>query len=213
MEYYNMTSIDKELAIIQQSAIASSNDKLRNDKELLNIVLKNEIKYVEDYLDEEYLNELKNLDNQELEEDDILGPMEYMKYISTSISYKDSVQEIVVNELINYQYTYNIIGLDIRDRDWDLLFDITYDHYQRNHLEALFLEDMCRLNRFAISLALLKTSLVDIGCYMDGIDYLESDYLKESDIIKIKGAMSQRIQNSKIVSFSQYKKKYKTKNE
>lgn len=209
MEYYGMTLIDKELAIIQQDVISSTNHKLKNNQELLNIVLKNEIKYVEDFLDEEYLNELKSIENQEIEEDDILSPMEY---ISTSTSYKDRVQEMVVNDLINYQYAFKIIGLDIKDKDWDLLFNITYNYYQDKNLEPVFLDDMCKLNRFAVSLALLKTSLVDIKCYMDGLDYLESDYLKESDIIKMKEIMNQKIHHSKVVDLSQYKKKYKTKN-
>lgn len=210
MEYYEITLIDEELAIIQQSAISSSHHQLRNDEELTNIVLNNGIQYVEDYLDEEYLAEFKSLDSQELEEQDILDPM---TYVSTSMSYKDRVQETIVNDLINYQYTFNIIGLDIKDKDWDLLFDVTYDYYHKNHLETIFLEDMRRLNRFAISLSLLKTSLVDISCYMNGLNYLESDYLKESDIIKMKERMNQNIQHSKVVDCSQYRKKYKPKNE
>lgn len=190
MDYVVTTLINEELAIIQDSAIEYKGGKnsLRNDLEIKDLIDKFGYRYLEDFLDDaarDEFNELNNFDNDEDIDIDEIEEVEEVKmttYMSTSTSYKDMVQEAVVNAFIYYQYTYKIIGVNIKPKHWDLLFDTVYEVYQDNDAEEDFLDDMFRLNRFAFSLALLRNSIVNIGCYIEGLGYMESSYLNESDI-------------------------------
>ena len=69
---------------------------------------------------------------------------------------------------------------------------------------------MSSLNRFAFSLALLRTSLVDINCYIEGLGYLKSDYLRKKDILKLQDELTSKTNSNNIIDFNKNKKKVKT---
>ncbi len=203
MEYMVMTLLNEELAIIQDAAINIKQDSisLNIDIEIKQLIDEFGYRYVEDFLDDDVLEELSEL-NSDDDIDDIIEEQEVIEattYNSTSTSYKDMVQETVVNNFTSYVYQYKIIGVDIKPKHWDLLFDTAYEIYQNNGVEEEFLDDMSRLNRFAFSLALLKNSLVDMGCFIDGLCYMKSNYLSESDIRMIQDKLSNATIRNKIL--------------
>lgn len=216
MEYMVITLLNEELAIIQDSAIEYKGGKnsLRNDLEIKDLIDKFGYRYLEDFLDDaarDEFNELNNFDNDEDIDIDEIEEAKMTTYMSTSTSYKDMVQEAVVNAFIYYQYTYKIIGVNIKPKHWDLLFDTVYEVYQNNNVEKEFLDDMSRLNRFAFSLALIRNSLVDINCYIEGLGYMESSYLSESDILIMQEKLSSATKEKKILDISDNIKENKKK--
>lgn len=207
MEYMVITLLNEELAIIQDSAIEYKGGKnsLRNDLEIKDLIDKFGYRYLEDFLDDaarDEFNELNNFDNDEDIDIDEIEEAKMTTYMSTSTSYKDMVQEAVVNAFIYYQYTYKIIGVNIKPKHWDLLFDTVYEVYQDNDAEEDFLDDMFRLNRFAFSLALIRNSLVDINCYIEGLGYMESSYLSESDILIMQEKLSSATKENKVLDIN-----------
>lgn len=207
MEYMVITLLNEELAIIQDSAIEYKGGKnsLRNDLEIKDLIDKFGYRYLEDFLDgaaRDEFNELNNFDNDEDIDIDEIEEAKMTTYMSTSTSYKDMVQEAVVNAFIYYQYTYKIIGVNIKPKHWDLLFDTVYEVYQDNDAEEEFLDDMFRLNRFAFSLALIRNSLVDINCYIEGLVYMESSYLSESDILIMQEKLSSATKENKVLDIN-----------
>lgn len=194
--------INEELFIIQQYALSGEEEKLRNNLEIKELIEKNDIRYVEDFIEED-------LDFTIVSSSLEAPSFSQVRYNYNSKSYKDIVEEKIVHDLDLYQDAYCIIGIDLFSKHWDLLFDTLYSFYHKNNLDSLFLEDMSRLNRFAVSLALLKTQILDISCYLDGIGYLESEYLKEKDILEIKDKLNKEIAVKKIISFPSSKKRVK----
>ena len=214
MDYGYTILINEELDFIQQTALKFRliKNPLHNDSEIKNLILTNGYRYVEDFMEDEDLKELSDLNNfDDFDEDEIDDDNgDFFLHCANSSSYKEKVQNSVTNCFLEYQYQYNIIGVNIKPRDWDLLFDVMYDFYKSHDVENLFLEDMSSLNRFAFSLALLRTSLVDINCYIEGLGYLKSDYLRKKDILKLQDELTSKTNSNNIIDFNKNKKKVKT---
>lgn len=216
MDYVVTTLINEELAIIQDRAMELEHgvSPLRNDIEIRHLIDEFGYRYVEDFIDDDILEELNELNNFDDENEEIIEEQEEIDktiYTSTSTSYKDMVQESVTNEFTSYVYQVKIVGVNIKPKHWDLLFDTVYEVYQSNNAEKEFLDDMSRLNRFAFSLALIRNSLVDINCYIEGLGYMESSYLSESDISVMQEKLSSATKEKKILDISDNIKENKKK--
>lgn len=214
-------SINDELEFIQQTALKFRLKKspLHKDKEIKKLISLNGYQYMEDFMYDEiydclcysnFFDDYEEYDDYDEFEIDDINNLHLTGYSKTP--YKCKVQNYVTESLLDYQYIYKIPAINIGEKEWDLLFDIMHDFYKSNNIENLFLEDMTCLNRFAISLSLLKSSDVDINCYIEGLGYLQADYMKKNDILELQNKLTYEINfNNRICSNYDIKTKRKTK--
>ena len=220
MDYIYTILINEELDFIQQTALKFRliKNPLHNDYEIKNLILTNGYRYMEDFMNDDVFKELSDLNNfDEFDEDEIDDDNNnFFSNYYNNFSHKEFVQNFVTDCFFEYQYIYKIEGVNINPRDWDLLFDVMYNFYKSNNIEDLFLDDMSSLNRFAVSLALLKSSFVDINCYIEGLGYLKSDYLKKKDIMELQNKLTDETNANNIIDFNssniKTKRKIKTTN-
>lgn len=209
-------SIDDELEFIQKTALKFRliKNPLHKDREIRKLIFLNGYQYMEDFMYEDVFDELSDIDFfdnyeeyddcDEFEVDDV--------YNHNKTPYKYKVQNFVTESLLDYQNIYAIKGINVGSREWDILFDVMHDFYKSNNIEDLFFEDMTILNRFAVSLALLKSIDVDINCYIEGMGYLEDDYINKKEIIELQDKITHKVESvNRINSNRANKTKIKSK--
>lgn len=195
--------IYEELNEIQHRAFIESDPyDFYHQQEIKSLIQENGVRFVEDFLEEDVDYELDDFD-------DIFIYKEQVRYNCHQKSYKNIVQMLIVSELDLYIDIYSIIGIDLPSKQWNMLFEILHQYYQEHQIEEYFLEDMASLNRFAISISLLRASTLDLSSYLDCIGYLESTYLKIDDLLEIKRRLNQHLTIRKVVDFESAKKKVK----
>lgn len=204
MEYSFNVLIDEELELIQNIALKFRlvKNPLHNDIEIRKLIKEYGYRYMEDFVKDEYLEKITESDTFEDLDDE-----PYTKYIEETNSLKNTVQIIITDDFVDYEYLYKLRGVNIKPRDWDLLFNVMYDFYRFHDFRELFLDDMSRLNRLAFSLALLKNSIIDINYYIDGLGYLESRYLKKNDILNLQDKLTRKTNSKNIVNSNNYSNK------
>lgn len=198
---YELESLEDEFRKIQTFTLT---DKFTNKiiKKIIQNILVFGLKSDKDYIRDSYIDEYSSVDPNNCE---IFSYDEVTLHKSSL----EQVQERVTDELVSYEDIYNFSSKNIKSEDWDLLFDKMYSLYKKNDIENLFGEDMSKLNRFSITIALLSNRDVLSEDYINSINYIESLYVDDRDSIQCDLINCINNKNTKVVDFNKYKVKRK----
>lgn len=203
-EYYKLISLDEELEIIQYR-------KIKNIKEFISKKLKKELFLSNEFINEKIKQDIIGVEEEKEGEEEIENFYleQELIFLKSSLGYKNMVQQQVTEQLELYQILYSLPNIKIADKDWDILFDVMHDFYEKKDIKNYFLYDMHKLNRFSIANCLLdKSESLNINTYINSLEYLKSDNLLKEELEEVKkDLISKTKENQKIISFSKYKSK------
>ena len=172
LNYYKMSTYDYNIQIIMDSILRNGyleeNDFLNNKSDIF------EYKVLSD-------EESTYIDERQCRRD---------KYDMID------TQNVVVDEILFYEQIYNIVGIDLPDDDFDRMVDYYYNYYEKEGCSEYFFSLFRALNRYAVSIALLTNSKLDIKKYYYCQKILE--LFNPLDAMKVKA-------KSKVIDFSEYR--------
>ena len=189
----------------------------KNIKSLLGI---SNNKKGEDFYSEEYKDKLENIETrieteQQKKYKEALEKQLKKKKIKlirndTKPNYLDKNETMmqIVREIEIYEYAYKLPPLEIKNEEWDVFFDITYDFFERKGIQSIFYESISKTERYTFAKALLNKNLkINIFDFINNLDYLENQMISKDEINILKQTINDNLPKAKIINFSDYLKK------
>lgn len=118
---------------------------------------------------------------------------------------QDEVMIKVVDILDQYREIYTVPPVNIRNQEWEMLFDHIFKYYENHGLSICYAEDMIGLNRLAITRSLLyEKSALEIEDYIKSIEYLDSRVIYPNNKKELIEELQEEIPSRKVISFQKY---------
>lgn len=135
-------------------------------------------------------------ENKKLEETR-LTPVEEEKNLD-----KDEVKEEIVNSVNMYYKAYCLPPLRIKDNEWDIFFDLTYNIFIKNHVEDEFYERIYDLVKRTLARSLVyENHEVTIKDFVDNLRFLEGIDFSEKEIEDLKTKLNEALPGAKVIDF------------
>lgn len=113
---------------------------------------------------------------------------------------KEETMIRVSNEYRTYQIAYNLPNLTIKNKEWDILFDIIYHKLEESSTEEKLYDYISFLLRYVIAYSLIhKQKEINFKSFIDQIPRFEHLGMNKKDIKDIEAKLKEHLPKSKII--------------
>ncbi len=149
----------------------------------------------EDYYREEYKAYLKSLNTKDV-------PASSTEEVTPIILSKEETMRQVVNEYDVLNSAYKLPPMAVSNEDWDLLYDLVYQHLEKINALDRFYEYMRVLTRYALASSLVHSDYeISLQTYLNALPIMEKIGFPNIDIKSIKKVVRKTKSYGKVISY------------
>lgn len=190
--------------------------KINEEKGVEEILEQHKSIQVEDYYTEEYKEFLDYLKNEQVNLNNTGNevPLNIVENDEEDFLDKEEAITQIADAIETYYSCYKLPPLTISNKEWDILFDTTYELFQEKGLENKFYELMNHVVKMTLAKSIAyENSKVDVMAFINNLSHIENHGLKKTEVDDLKKIIIAKLPNSGIITFPNKQQKKELKHQ